>query len=121
MNIKMTLLMYNMQSHKVNKFSSLHSNIFSWLQSKIFQQQNFIMLLHTSFAKSVLYQFIIKISAGLQLAGHQVDGQTLVILPFIAFLQDQVDKVDTLNIPTFNWVCTVQSMCLQRCVIYSFN
>lgn len=67
------------------------------------RQENWIMLLPTGFGKSLLYQFITKIPAALQLGGRRVGGQTLVISPFIALLQDQVDKAHTLNIPTFNW------------------
>ena len=67
------------------------------------RQQNFIMLLPTGFGKSLLYQFLAKISSTLELDGHRLGGNTLVISPFVALLQDQVDKARALGIPVFNW------------------
>lgn len=67
------------------------------------RRQNFIFLLPTGFGKSLLYQFIAKLSAGLKVDGHAIGGNTLVISPFVALLQDQVDKAHTLNIQVFNW------------------
>lgn len=64
---------------------------------------NFLMVLPTSFGKSILYQAIAALPADVMIDGDIRGGNVIVVEPFTALLSDQAKKTAALGIPTYNW------------------